>query len=60
MGREVGGGFRMGNTCTSMVDSCGRMVKPLQYCKVTSLPVKINKFKKQKKAVLGSSWQSSG
>ena len=22
MGREVGGGFRMGNTCTPMVDSC--------------------------------------
>ena len=21
-GREVGGGFRMGNTCTPMVDSC--------------------------------------
>ena len=22
MGREVGGGFRMGNTCKSMADSC--------------------------------------
>jgi len=22
MGREVGGGFRIGNTCTSVVDSC--------------------------------------
>ena len=22
MGREVGGGFRFGNTCTPMVDSC--------------------------------------
>ena len=22
MGREVGGGFRMGNTCTPMVDLC--------------------------------------
>ena len=22
MGREVGGGFRMGNMCTSVVDSC--------------------------------------
>ena len=22
MGREMGGGFRMGNTCTPMVDSC--------------------------------------
>ena len=22
LGREVGGGFRMGNTCTPMADSC--------------------------------------
>ena len=22
MGREVGGGFRMGNTCTPMADAC--------------------------------------
>ena len=22
IGREVGGGFRMGNTCTPVVDSC--------------------------------------
>ena len=22
MGREVGGGFRMGNTCTPLVDAC--------------------------------------
>ena len=22
MGREVGGGFRIGNTCTSVADSC--------------------------------------
>ena len=27
MGREVGGGFRMGNTCKSMADSCQRMAK---------------------------------
>ena len=27
MGREVGGGFRMGNTCTSMADSCQCMAK---------------------------------
>ena len=25
--REVGGGFRMGNTCTPMVDSCECMAK---------------------------------
>ena len=34
MGREVRGGFRMGNTCTLMADSCQCMAKPLQYCKV--------------------------
>ena len=34
MGREVGGGFRMGNTCTPVVDSCWCMAKPIQYCKV--------------------------
>ena len=33
-GRELGGGFRMGNTCTPVVDSCQCMTKPIQYCKV--------------------------
>ena len=33
-GREEGGGFRMGNTCTPMADPCQCMAKPLQYCKV--------------------------
>ena len=28
MGREVGEGFRMGNTCTPMADSCQCMAKP--------------------------------
>ena len=32
MGREVGRKFRMGNTCTPMVDSFQCMAKPLQYC----------------------------
>ena len=27
MGREVGGGFRMGDTCTTMADSCQCMAK---------------------------------
>ena len=40
MGREVGGGFRMGNTCTPVVDSCQCMAKPIQYCKVISLQLK--------------------
>ena len=40
MGREVGGGFRMGNTCTSVADSCQYIAKPIQYCKVISLQLK--------------------
>ena len=44
MGREVGEGFRMGNTCTPMADSCQCMAKPIQYCKV-----KINKTGEKKK-----------
>ena len=31
MGREVGGGFRMRDTCTPMADSCQYMAIPLQY-----------------------------
>ena len=27
VGREVGGGFRMGNTCKSMADSCQYVAK---------------------------------
>ena len=34
MGREVGGGFRIGNTCTPMANSCWCMAKLIQYCKV--------------------------
>ena len=34
---EVGGEFRMGNTCTPMVDPCQCTAKPLQYCKVINL-----------------------
>ena len=34
MGREVGGVFRIGNSCTPVVDSCQCMAKPIQYCKV--------------------------
>ena len=35
MGREVEGGFGMGNTCAPMVDACQCMANPIQYCKVT-------------------------
>ena len=38
--REMGEGFRMGNTCTPVVDSCWCMAKPIQYCKGISLQLK--------------------
>ena len=38
-GREEEGGFRMGNTCTPVVDSCWCMAKPIQYCKVSESEV---------------------
>ena len=48
MGREVGGGFRMGNTCKSMADSCQCMAKTTKYYKAVSLQLtKINKKKKK-------------
>ena len=48
MGREVGGGFRMGNTYKSMADSCQCMAKPLKYCKVISLQlIQMNGGKKK-------------
>ena len=40
IGREVAGGFRMGNPCTPIADLCQCMAKPLQYCKVISLQLK--------------------
>ena len=33
MGREVRGGFKIGNTCTPMADPRQCMAKPIQYCK---------------------------
>ena len=43
-----GGGnrmFRMGNTCTTMAESCQCMAKPTKYCKVISL--QLNKLIKK-------------
>ena len=34
MGRFVGGGFRVGNSCTPVVESSQCMAIPIQYCKV--------------------------
>ena len=40
MGMEVRRGFRMGKTCTPVVDSCQLMANPIQYCKLISLQLK--------------------
>ena len=45
MGREVEGGFRMGNTCKPMADSCQCMAKTTKILKSNQLPIKINKLK---------------
>ena len=41
-GREVGGGYRMGNTCTPVADSCQCMAKLLQHCKVKKKKKSVN------------------
>ena len=40
MGREVGGGFRMGDTCTPWLIHVNVWQKPLQHCKVINLQLK--------------------
>ena len=50
MGREVGGGFRMGNTCTPMADSCQRTAKPIQYCIVKKKKAEIKIIKSCEKS----------
>ena len=53
MGREMGGGFRMGNTCKSMAESCQCMAKTTKYYKAVSLQLtKINKKKKKRRICL--------
>ena len=42
-----GGGFRMGNTCIPVADSCLYMAKPIQYCKVKKKKT-VRKKKKNK------------
>ena len=42
MGREEGGGLRMGNTCIPVADSFQYMAKPIQYCKVKKIKFKKN------------------
>ena len=40
----MGEGFRMGNTCTPVAESCQCMAKPIQYCKVISFQLKFKKI----------------
>ena len=54
MGRVVGGGFRVGNSCTPVADSCQCMAKPIQYCKV-----KKNKIKKRKRKKNSAEFESA-
>ena len=56
MGRDVGGGFRMGNTCTPMEDSSQCMAKSIQYCKVKE---KKKKEKRKKKNPLPKSTEGA-
>ena len=51
MGWEVGAGFRIGNSCTPMADSCQCMAKQIQYCKVKYSKNKNLKKEKKKKRV---------
>ena len=46
MGREVGVGFRMGDTCTPMADSCQCMAKTTTIFQSNWPPIKINNLKK--------------
>ena len=47
MGLEVGGGFRIGNLCTPVADSCQCMAKPYSIIKQNKVKIKINKKRKQ-------------
>ena len=51
MERVVGGGFRIGNSCTPVVDSCQCMAKPIQYGKVK---LKKKKRERERKGLMKS------
>ena len=56
MGREEGGGFRMGNTGIPVVDSFQYLAKLIQYCKV----LKYNKIQKKKLNIQKTKFMASG
>ena len=47
MGREEGGGFRMGNMCMPVADSFRYIAEPIQYVKFKN-KIKFKKIKKKK------------
>ena len=49
MGRDMEGGFRMGNTCAPMADSGQCMAKTITILYSNSTPIKINKFNLKKR-----------
>ena len=53
----MGGGFRMGNTCTPVADACWCMAKPIQYCKVNNNN-KINVNKKCGESPYSGKWET--
>ena len=59
MGREEGGGVRMGNTCIPMVDSCWCIAKPIQYYKVINLQLHKFILKKKKQETCGKTFISA-
>ena len=51
MGKVVGGGFRVANSCIPVVDSCQYMAKPIQYCKAKKIIFKLKKKGKPREII---------
>ena len=62
MGREEGGGFRMGNMCMPVADSFLYMAEPINIVKFKNkiLKIKIKKKQKKKKSILISGLENNG
>ena len=57
MGREVGGGFWMGNTCALVTDSCRCMAKTTTILQSNQPPIKINKLILKNRESWRRKWQ---
>ena len=51
MGREEGGGFRMGNTCMPVAASFRYIAEPIQYVKFKN-KIKFKKIKKKEVSII--------